>query len=293
MLAFGSAPSVRSRLEDPPPETFAPRRARASCARPGRRRSSTPGPLFVLTADLIVLISSCFGQDHVGGVGIAERSSLLPPIRPKLLFVAITHASSGGSACSLRNCSKMVGVTGALAAVGVDVLPAAGDERARRVEVSGEPLRGARPDTRSLRHELRRQVRDVDPSLPEPSYPRSGRHRRTSRQSRGVRVSSAADPLRERGGAADHQSAMHGAMMRSASRRCSLIPTLPSTVERKDRQDRKAIFRQERFSLRPSATFAFFRQRQRTARTNAAQPASARRVSGVRRTRCLRVMSTS
>ena len=76
-------------------------------------RSSTPGPASVLTADLIVSISSCFGSTTLAEYGSPNALSLLPPIRPKLLFVAMTQASSGARACSFRNSSKIVGVTGA------------------------------------------------------------------------------------------------------------------------------------------------------------------------------------
>jgi hypothetical protein len=76
-------------------------------------RSSTPGPALVFTADLIVLIKSCFGRMTLAEYGSPNDRSLLPPIRPKLLLVATTQASSGGSACSFRNNSKIVGVTGA------------------------------------------------------------------------------------------------------------------------------------------------------------------------------------
>src|SRR5438093_13527024 len=77
------------------------------------RRSSTPGPAFVLTAALIVLINNCFGRTTFAEYGSPNDLNLLPPISPKLLLVAITQPSSGGRACSFRTSSKIVGVTGA------------------------------------------------------------------------------------------------------------------------------------------------------------------------------------
>ncbi len=76
-------------------------------------RSSTPGPASVLTADLIVSSSNCFGRMTFAEYGSPKSRSLLPPIRLNDLFVAMTHASSGGRPCSLRSSSKIVGVTGA------------------------------------------------------------------------------------------------------------------------------------------------------------------------------------
>ena len=67
----------------------------------------------MLTADLIVSISSCFGRMTLAEYGSPKSRSLLPPIRLKLLLVAMTQASSGGRLCCLRNSSKIVGVTGA------------------------------------------------------------------------------------------------------------------------------------------------------------------------------------
>ena len=110
-------------------------------------RSSTPGPAFVLTADLIVSISSCFGQDDVGRVRVAECPELAAAHQAKALvrgddprFFRRQHVLLPEQLEDRRRHRR-------LAAVGVDFLAASGDQRAGRVEVAGDARRSAQPDT--------------------------------------------------------------------------------------------------------------------------------------------------
>ena len=129
------------------------------------RRSSTPGPLFVLTADLIVLISSCLGRTTLAEYGIAKRSQLAAAHQPEALVGGDDPGFFRRQRVFLSKLLEDRRRDRRLAAVRVDVLPAAGDQRARGVEVSGEPFVARDRVDESLRHELRREVRDVDPSL--------------------------------------------------------------------------------------------------------------------------------
>ncbi len=128
-------------------------------------RSSTPGPAFVLTADLIVSISSCFGRTTLAEYGIAERSQLAASHQAEALVGRDHPGFFRRQRVFLAEQLEDRRRDRRFAAVRVDVLPAAGDQRARRVEVSGEPFVARDRVHESLRHELRCQVRNVDPAF--------------------------------------------------------------------------------------------------------------------------------
>ena len=80
------------------------------------------------------------GQDDVGGVGIAKRSELAAAHQPEALVRGDDPGFFGWKRVFLAKLLEDGRRDRRLAAVGVDVLPAAGDQRPCRVEVSGKPF---------------------------------------------------------------------------------------------------------------------------------------------------------